>query len=128
MRPVIFSDEDALVGLLRGRRMALGISQQELDDRIGCPDGYLAKLEAPHRSYGRRAAWGITQTLTWWLESLGLALVVMSKADADRLIAESTDADTTSSQHLAYANRSRSRPLKRQRVVSMRMIFPGGSA
>lgn len=128
MRPVIFRDEDALVGLLRGRRQTLGVSQQELDDRIGCPDGYIAKLEAPHRTYGRRAAWGITQTLVWWLESLGLALVVMDKAAADALIAASDEAEVIPSQHLAYAHRQRDRPIQHRRVVTTRFIFPGSGA
>ena len=125
MRPVIISDENQLVGLLRGRRLDLGISQQSLDDRIGWPDAYCAKVESPQRTYGRRVAWGISTFLAFWLESLGLALVVMPKAQADALIAASDEAAIIPSQHLAYGNRARERPIQHRRVLTTRFIFPG---
>lgn len=128
LKPVLVRDEDALVALLRSRREALGIPQQDLDCRIGWADGYTAKLESFGRSCGRRAAWGFTATLSWWLESLGLALVVMDKAQADALIADSTDPDIGQSVHQPYANRGRDRQLVQKRVVRFAYSFPRQAA
>lgn len=128
VKPVIIGDEGILVGLLRGRRQALGISQDALNDRAGLTDGYIAKLEAPERTYGRRAAWGIAQTLVWWLESLGLCLVLMDKESAQRLIGESDAPDMTVSAHTPYAGRGRKREVHETRVLRMAYVFPGRRA
>ena len=56
-----------LVAVLTMRRMALGISQAELNFRIGCPDNHLAKWEAGmHRPS--------IYFLLLWCEALGYRL------------------------------------------------------
>ena len=124
VKPIVVRDESSLVGLLRGRREALGIPQQELDDRIGWPDGYCAKAEAPERTYGRRVAWGISNFLAYWLESLGLALVVMDRAQADALIAASAGDEITESAHKPYGARNRKRDIVQRHVLRMQVSFP----
>lgn len=132
VRPVIIRDEDGLVALLRGRRQALGVSQQALDDRIGWADGYTAKAEAPSRAamdrggrgYGRRVAWGFAASLNWWLESLGLTLVLMDRAQAEALIAASDAPDMEASVHQPYAGRGRKRDIVRRRILTTRYTFP----
>jgi hypothetical protein len=128
VRPVIIRDEDALVALLRGRRQALGISQQELDDRVGWPDCYCAKVESPGRSFGKRVAWGVSVFLAYWLEALGLALVVMDKVQADALIAASTDPDMVESVHQPYPGRTRRRELVQTRRLRFSYCFPRQAA
>jgi hypothetical protein len=115
-RPVEVRSEEQVVGLLRGRREAMGWTQPELDDRIGFPDGYSAKLEAPERGYGRRAVWGIAASLADWLEGLGLCLVIMDRASAKALIEASTDPEPALSEHQPYPGRQRDRELVRQTV------------
>lgn len=134
VRPTIIRSEEALAAVLRGRRIALGVSQQALDDRIGWADGYCAKVEAPGRAghegksrgYGRRVAWGIAQTLTWWLESLGLVLVVMDRAQAEAIIAASPDDAIEPSVHQPYAGRGRRRDIVQRRILRIGYSFPGG--
>lgn len=125
VRPVMIVDEVQLVGILRGRREALGVSQGELDDRVGWADGYSAKLEAPDRKYGRRVAWGISAFLNWWLEALGLTLVLMDKEQAQALIAAADGTDLASSTHRAYPGRERCRPPVVRRTLATRISFLG---
>ena len=128
VRPTIIRDEDSLVSLLRGRRIALGISQQSLDDRIGWPDAYCAKVEAPGRKYGKRVLWGLSAFLAYWLESLGLTLVVMDKAQAEALIAASIDADMAESVHTPYPGRNRRREVVQRTVLRFGVSFPRQAA
>lgn len=107
-RPIIITDETRLIARLRGRRQALGISQQALDDSIGCAEGYVAKVEAPGRRYGRRVAWGLSGVLFWWLETLGLCLVLMDRREALSLTGpETADDGAPESAALIYAGRQR---------------------
>lgn len=117
--PQIVVEDTDLAMFLRRRREDMGIPQFELDQITGIQDGYLSKLEAPGREYGRRptrltkplsitwerdagkavevgrfrvdkpasAAPVITEPAYCWLESLGVALVLMDKADAEALCA-----------------------------------------
>lgn len=124
VRPVCITSEDSLVGLLRGRRLALGISQQALDDRLGFPDAYTAKLESPNRTFGRRVAWGLSSFLFYWLEGLGLTLVLMDKAQADALISGSDAPDMAESVHTPYPGRTRRREIVQRRVLRMSVSFP----
>lgn len=124
VKPVIIRDEESLIATLRGRRQALGVSQQELDDRIGWPDCYCAKAESPSRSYGRRVLWGLSAFLAYWLESLGLTLVLMDKTQADALIAGSDGSDMAESVHTPYPGRSRRREVVQRRVLRMSVSFP----
>jgi len=136
VRPVIIRDEDGFAALLRARRESLGVSQQALDDRIGWADGYTAKVEAPGRAnrdtsgrgYGRRVIWGISALLACWLESLGLVLVVMDKAQAERLIAASTDPEIGASVHRPYPGRNRVREVVQRRVLRFSFSFPRAAA
>lgn len=128
VRPVVIRDEDQLTALLRGRRIELRIPQQELDDRINWPDGYTAKVEAPHRKYGRRVAWGLSTFLSYWVESLGLALVLMDKSEADALVAASRDAEIAQAAHRPYAGRGRKREIVRRRVFRFGYSFPQKAA
>jgi hypothetical protein len=68
------SDYQGLVGLLRRRRVELGLSQLEIDDIAGFQSGYCSKLEQPSRDYGRQARW---PTLEWWLGALGVGLALV---------------------------------------------------
>lgn len=130
--PVVIRDEEGFAALLRARRESLGISQQALDDRIGWPDGYCAKTEAPGRAnrdrsgrgYGRRVIWGISALMACWLESLGLVLVVMDRRQAEALIADSTDPEIGASVHRPYPGRNRVRPVIQRRVLRMSVSFP----
>lgn len=106
MRPVIVRDEDSLVALLRGRRLEMGIGQRELDDAIGGSDGYVSKAEAPERKFGRRAVWGLSSFLFWWLDALGLRLVLMSRGDAEALVMTADGEDGAESLHRPYAARA----------------------
>jgi len=124
VKPVRIESESSLVSLLRGRRLALGISQQSLDDSLGFPDAYVAKLEAPNRTYGRRVAWGLSTFLFYWLEGLGLTLVLMDKTQADALIAGSDAPDMAESVHTPYPGRTRRREVVQRRVLRMSVSFP----
>ncbi|HEV7352555.1 MAG TPA: hypothetical protein VGN74_05440 [Brevundimonas sp.] len=126
VRPTIIRDDETLVAILRGRRLQLGIGQAELDDMINWPDGYTAKVEAPGRKYGRRSLWGLSSFLNYWLESLGLALVVMDRAEAERLAAASDAPPAALSSHDAYAGRTRKREVVQHRVLRVAYVFPGG--
>lgn len=60
-----------MVWLLIQRRNMLGLTQMELDERIGWGDGMTSKLEIPHMQDGRVAGPG---TLKDWLQALGVGL------------------------------------------------------
>ncbi len=63
-----------MVWLLVQRRMVLGLTQLDLDARIGWGDGMTSKLEIPHTQEGRVAGPG---TLKDWLQALGVGLQVV---------------------------------------------------
>lgn len=118
VRPVIIEDEWRLIALLRGRREALGIGQQELDDRLGFPEAYVAKAEASERSYGKRVIWGMSRFLFYWLEALGLRLVLMDAETAQRLAADDSLPALTASTHRPYpARRDRCGVARETRVM-----------
>lgn len=125
-RPTIIRNEATLIGVLRGRREGLGIGQAELDDRINWPDGYTAKAEAPMRRYGRRALWGLSDFLAYWLEALGLAMVIMDKREAEALVASSAEPAAEVGAHQPYAGRTRKREVVERRVLTISYSFPGG--
>ena len=119
VRPVAIRSEDQLVELLRGRRIDLGLSQDEATFQAGFPDAYVAKLEAPHRKYGKAAVRFIAHSLAPWLEVLGLRLVLMDTATADELIAASEADPISTGAHRPYPDRTRDRPVETRRVVRM---------
>lgn len=57
-----------LVGVLRRRRMALGLDQMDLGAAMGMADGYVNKLE----SFAKIAS---PSTLLVWLQAVGLEMV-----------------------------------------------------
>lgn len=63
-----------LVELLRLRRIALKVSQLELDEIAGFQTAYTGKLEKPQSTYGRHARW---DTLEWWLGALNVGLMLV---------------------------------------------------
>jgi transcriptional regulator with XRE-family HTH domain len=116
VKPVVLTSRDQVAAVLRGRRLALGLTQDELNDKIGMTDGYMPKLEAPNRSYGRSV---ISETLFWWLKSLGLAIVVMDRAQAEALVASSTEPAIEAATHTSYPGRTESRtPIRRTRLTT----------
>lgn len=119
-RPTILTTEDQAAAVLRGRRETLGMSQDELTDRIGMADGYAAKLEAPARAYGRKA---VQETFFWWAKALGLAVVIMDRAQAEALVASSTDAALVESEHRPYPGRDAKRPAVRRTRVRIGLAF-----
>lgn len=110
MRPVKVRSDDELVAALRGRREQVGMTQGALDDRVGWPDAYTAKLEAPHRKFGKSIAGLFTNALFDWLQGLGLTLVLMDAREADALIAAHTAAPVNDGAHRAYPGRDAKRP------------------
>lgn len=68
-----------LMNALKARRMDLGLSQLEVDDKAGLQDGYCGKLEAWDRDGGRR--WGpVSLDLLLGAYDLGIALVEIRPA------------------------------------------------
>jgi len=61
---------------LRKRRIGLGLSQMEVDDRAGLQDGYTGKLEVWDRDSGRRLG---PVSFDLLLEALGLAVAVVRR-------------------------------------------------
>lgn len=122
-KPVIVRNEQELASLLRGRREALGMPQDALDHRVGWAESYCAKVEAPNRRYGKRVLWGMSDLLNDWLEALGLALVIMPRADAEALIASCDAPDLTTATPRAYPGRKRKHGLARQDTISYDIVF-----
>jgi hypothetical protein len=96
--PVIVHERGQIAALLAARRAALGLTCEELDARVGFSDRYAAKLEHPSRPQGRQGFhfyWpsealpggGIrcTGMAELWLQGLGLRLVLVDEATADRI-------------------------------------------
>lgn len=122
VRPVLIRDEDQLIGLLRGRREAMGWSQAEIDDRIGWAAAYTSKVEAPHRRYGRRLFMFMTGLADEWLEALGLGLVLMDRKDAEALAGADVPA-ISDARAMAYAKRSRDGGVIHERRMRVTLAF-----
>jgi len=123
VRPVMIRNEDQFVQLMRGRRLALGLGQAELDDRIGWSPAYTSKVEAPHRRYGRRVFMFFTNLADEWLEGLGLALVLMDRREATKLCAESEATPIDQANVTHYPNRERDGGLLQSRTVRLTMTY-----
>lgn len=84
-------DYRGLMGALKARRLALGWTQLEVDERAGLQDGYTGKLEAWDRDNGRRLG---PLSMGLLLEALGVSLLVVelcppgprSKDDPEQLL------------------------------------------
>lgn len=69
-----------LVAYLVARRKALGLTQEEVDERAGFTARYCSKLEAWTGPQGRVAG---SISLPLWLEALGVRLKPLADAPAD---------------------------------------------
>ncbi len=78
--PIIISHASYLPTLLRFERIALGMSGEELDWRVGWADRYSAKCESPEKAWGK-TVFG-SRCSDEWLAGLGRALVLMDRAVA----------------------------------------------
>lgn len=120
VRPALLTNEDQLAALFRGRRESLGHSADWLTDRIGMPDGYVSKIEAPGRKYGRGV---ITPTFLDWAQALDLAVVVMDRAQAERLAAESEHPPLPEAATVPSPGRQRRREVVRQTTARTVLVF-----
>ena len=97
-QPTIVTGNLDLASALWGRRDALMLTAEQVDDLAGFQERYTAKLEQGDQPWGRGSlrVTGSTDThpagrvlLSFlggiWLETLGLRLVVMSAEQAERL-------------------------------------------
>lgn len=123
VRPVMVRSEDQMIALLRGRRVALGLSHAQLDDRIGWSDGYTSKVEAPHRRYGRRLFLFLSGLADELLQGLGLALVLMDRDEATELCASSEATAIAEAHAGAYPNRGREGGLLHSRSLRTVITF-----
>ena len=73
--PAVAGTYDQVVPQLVERRHALGLTQADLDARVGWADGYAGKVEVPPGTPGRRRpkSWA---TFTAWMQALDVALVL----------------------------------------------------
>lgn len=123
IRPVIIVDENQLVGLLRGRRLKLGLSQGQVDHLVGWPDAYCPKVEAPDRRYGRRVVWGLATALNALLQRAGLALVLMERTEADAHLAGASPVKAVPSSAVVECADSRAGRSIVSRTVTTRIRF-----
>lgn len=65
----VYQDYAEIVTKLRQRRMAVGMSQEELTDATGLADGHINKLEAYHRT-------AQLPTLQLWARALGYEIAL----------------------------------------------------
>lgn len=72
--PTLITDPHGLARLISERRSELGLSQSDLDDAAGWPDGYTAKLEGGYRCFGQ-------MSLAVGLQTRGVGMGVRPVAD-----------------------------------------------
>lgn len=75
MLRVIRSETD-LTGALRERRLALHVSQEQVEHDVGLTRAHLGKIENAHRPWGKRV-FRMTATFEWLLEYYGQCLVII---------------------------------------------------
>lgn len=76
LRPILtVAGQADFAEALRLRRLALGLTQMQVDHIAGFHDGYTAHLERPFARTGRRSL-KLNPMAAIWLEALGLRLVV----------------------------------------------------
>lgn len=78
---VLVTSSTDIADLLRREREARGVTGEVFDDRIGWPDRYTAKVENHALRWGKTII-KMRPHADLWLEGLGLALVVMERAEA----------------------------------------------
>lgn len=73
----VFADYAGLVAACRARRIQLGMSQLEVDDRAGLPSGYCGKIEISATNPGARNSRSIGKdSLPLLLGALGLEMML----------------------------------------------------
>lgn len=77
------SDEDLLFAL-RDRRMALGMTQEDVEHRVNLAAGHLGKIEHGGKTWGKSIL-RMTVTLQWLFELYGLTLLVVDRETAAKL-------------------------------------------
>lgn len=77
------TDED-LTAALRERRMALALTQEDVEHQVNLAAGHLGKIEHGGKSWGKSIL-RMTPTLLWLMELYGLKLVLMDAATAEKL-------------------------------------------
>lgn len=76
LRPILtVAGQADFAEALRLRRLALGLTQMEIDHIAGFHDGYTAHLERPFARSGRKSL-KLNPMAAIWLQVLGLKLVV----------------------------------------------------
>lgn len=87
MQPTVIHGSADMVRVLADRRLALGLTVEELDGIAGLQERYSGKLEHPEQHWGRGSL-HLTPMGEIWIESLGLRLVLMTAEQADAINAE----------------------------------------
>ncbi len=98
--PVIVTSATDIATVLRGDREALGMSGEQLDEVIGWPDRYSAKVENPKRKWGR-TLFRIEPMADYWLKGLNRALILVDRDEAERMIQEHASLHNPESRRLA---------------------------
>lgn len=89
LRPILTVASQAdFAEAMKQRRLAMGLTQMELDHIAGFHDGYSAHLETPFTRTGKKS-FKLTPLASVWLAALGLRLALvsttcMSSAVSDR--------------------------------------------
>lgn len=94
--PILVHSRADIAGLLRGHRMAKGLTCLAHDHQAGFHDGYTAKLEHGDAPSGRQGfhfnpttdRLDVSPMAEVWLQSLDVALVLMPRWQAEQLGAQ----------------------------------------
>lgn len=79
----IETDED-LTAALKDRRVALGLTQEDVEHRVNLAAGHIGKIEHGGKTWGKSIL-RMTATLNWLLELYGLTLLIADKETAAKL-------------------------------------------
>lgn len=96
--PLLVDDRSGITSALIDRRHALGLTGEDLDERVGWADRYTGKLEAPLTPSGK-VGFHFTHPVdvlptgtirssgmaACWMQALGLRLVLVDAATAERI-------------------------------------------
>lgn len=83
--PVTFTTWDALIATFRARRIAIGLSQLDVDEIAGIASGYTGKLEASLTNPNAKNARSIgRESLPLMLGALGLEIAAMPAASTNK--------------------------------------------
>lgn len=91
LRPILTVASQAdFAEAMKQRRVAMGLTQMELDHIAGFHDGYSAHLETPFTRTGKKS-FKLTPMAGIWLEALGLRLTLQERCTASALMTTSSD-------------------------------------